>query len=73
MLMSPVQGTFAQAASSAKMGEMKTRVSIVEDDVEARELLAEWLDSTPDFRCASAHADGLIALDSPGTRPPAVR
>jgi DNA-binding NarL/FixJ family response regulator len=37
-------------------------VSIVEDDLEARELLAEWLNSTAQFRCASVHADGLAAV-----------
>ena len=60
---SPVQATFTPASASAKMKGVATTVSIVEDDVEARELLAEWLNSTSHFRCVSAHADGLAALD----------
>jgi DNA-binding NarL/FixJ family response regulator len=48
--------------SSGKLGGVTTAVSIVDDDVEARAMLAEWLNSTPQFRCASVHADGLTAL-----------
>jgi DNA-binding NarL/FixJ family response regulator len=52
------------------VGEVITDVSIVEDDLEARELLADWLNSTPQFRCASVHADGLAALKAlPGVAP----
>lgn len=67
---SPVQATFAARASSTTLGEVTTTVSIVEDDVEARELLAEWLNSAPQYRCASVHADGLSALkELPGVVP----
>ncbi len=52
---------------------MGIKVSIVEDDAEARELLADWLNSTPGFRCVSAHADGLSALHRlPDVRPEVV-
>lgn len=59
---SPVQATFAAGQSSGNLGEVTTAVSIVEDDVEAREMLAEWLNSAPQFRCASVHPDGLAAV-----------
>lgn len=59
---SPEQATFAASRPSVKVGEVLTDVSIVEDDVEARQLLADWLNSTAQFRCASVHADGLAAL-----------
>ena len=47
---------------SGNVDRLKTDVSIVEDDVEARELLAEWLNTTSQFQCASVHANGLMAL-----------
>jgi len=59
---SPVQGAIAPAAA-ANLDGMGTKVSIVEDDAEARELLAGWLDTTNHFRCVSAHTDGLAALE----------
>jgi DNA-binding NarL/FixJ family response regulator len=59
---SPEQATFSPSPPAANMSEVITDVSIVEDDVEAREMLAEWLNSTAQFRCVSAHADGLVAL-----------
>jgi len=59
---SPEQATFVPPPSSGNVKQLKTDVSIVEDDVEARELLAEWLNTTPQFRCASVHANGLVAL-----------
>lgn len=59
---SPVQATFAPPSTSAKVRAVRTTVSIVEDDIEARELLADWLNSSPQFRCASVHADGVTAL-----------
>ena len=65
---SPIQGTSAPAASPAKISGVGTKVSIVEDDAEARELLAGWLDSTSHFRCVSAHIDGLAALEELGGR-----
>ena len=61
--MSPVQATSIPRSKSDNMTAMATRVSIVEDDAEARELLAEWLNSTTHFRCVSAHPDGLSALE----------
>lgn len=49
---------------------MTTKVSVVEDDFEARELLADWLNSAPQYRCVSVHADGLSALkELPGVAP----
>lgn len=59
---SPEQATFGSPPPSAKVKEVITDVSIVEDDIEARQLLAEWLNATTQFRCASVHADGLAAL-----------
>ena len=59
---SPEQATFASPSLSVNVGEVITDVSIVEDDAEARQLLAEWLNATAQFRCASVHADGLAAL-----------
>jgi len=59
---SPEQATFAPMPFSGNVDRLKTDVSIVEDDVEARELLAEWLNTTPQFQCASVHANGLMAL-----------
>jgi DNA-binding NarL/FixJ family response regulator len=47
-----------------------TKIAIVEDDAEARQLLMGWLDATPGFRCVSAHGDGLSALaELPAVRP----
>jgi DNA-binding NarL/FixJ family response regulator len=49
---------------------MGIKVSIVEDDAEARGLLADWLNSTPGFRCVSSHPDGLSAANElPGVQP----
>ena len=61
--MSPVQATSPSSSKSDKIEDMAIRVSIVEDDAEARELLAEWLNSTTHFHCVSAHPDGLSAVD----------
>jgi len=67
---SPEQATFAASLPSAKVNAVLTDVSIVEDDIEARQLLAEWLNSTTQFRCASVHPDGLAALkDLPKVAP----
>lgn len=60
---SPVPATFAPAAVPASISGVPTRISIAEDDTEAREMLAEWLNSTSHFRCVSAHADGVSALE----------
>jgi DNA-binding NarL/FixJ family response regulator len=52
------------------MERMEIKVSIVEDDAEAREMLADWLNSTPDFRCVSTHGDGLSAVEElPDVKP----
>ena len=67
---SPVQATGKLPAAAAKMRRMEIKVSIVEDDAEARKLLAEWLDSTPGFRCVSTHGDGLSAVEElPAVKP----
>lgn len=67
---SPVQVTGTAPAPPAKINPMEIKVSIVEDDAEARDLLAEWLDSTPDFRCVSRHGDGLSAVEElPAVKP----
>jgi len=67
---SPVQATPQAAPASASVGAVTINVSIVEDDAEARELLADWLNSTPGFHCLSEHADGSSALEQlPGVRP----
>jgi DNA-binding NarL/FixJ family response regulator len=60
---SPVQATSPARPASVKMEGVGIKVSIVEDDAEARELLAEWLNSTSQFQCVSAHADGLAAVE----------
>jgi len=60
---SPVQATSPTRPVSAKIKSVATKVSIVEDDAEARELLAEWLNSTSQFQCVSAHPDGLSAAE----------
>ena len=70
---SPVQATIKPAPVSGKVAPMGIKVSIVEDDAEARELLADWLNSTAGFRCVSAHADGLSAVEElPEVRPEVV-
>ena len=57
-------------ASPAKLRRMGIRISIVEDDAEAREMLAKWLDSTTGFRCVSSHGDGLAAVEElPAVKP----
>lgn len=62
-VVSPEQATSAGTTRPSIIRGVPTKVSIVEDDAEARELLAEWLNSTAEFRCVSSHADGLIALE----------
>ena len=52
---------------------MGINVSVVEDDAEAQEMLAEWLNSTPGFRCVSQHGDGIAAVaELPGVQPEVV-
>jgi DNA-binding NarL/FixJ family response regulator len=49
---------------------MALKISIVEDDAEASEMLADWLNSMPGFRCVSKHGDGLSAVaELPGIQP----
>lgn len=49
---------------------MPIRVSVVEDDAEARELLVGWINRSQEFVCASDHGSGEDALKSlPKTRP----
>jgi len=41
---------------------MSIGVSIVEDDVEFREMLQVYIDQSPDIRCVSAYSDPRVAL-----------
>ncbi len=59
---SPEQATGAPLESPTKLSAMGIKVAIVEDDAEAREMLKEWLDGTPGFKCAGALGDGLSAV-----------
>lgn len=45
------------------MNAVPIRVSLVEDDHQARKLVARWLLDTPGFVCASEHGSGEEALD----------
>src|SRR6516164_4668849 len=70
---SPEEATGAANPVPAKIPAMGLRISIVEDDPEAREMLAEWLNSTPGFCCISKHGDGLSAVEElPSIRPEVV-
>jgi DNA-binding NarL/FixJ family response regulator len=60
--MSPEAATGAAPAKPARIDGMDIRISVVEDDVEARQLLADWLNLTPGFQCVSSHGDGLSAV-----------
>jgi DNA-binding NarL/FixJ family response regulator len=49
---------------------MNISVSIVEDDSEVRDSLAKLINSSPGYRCVSAHASAEDALEElPGVRP----
>ncbi len=49
---------------------VRIRVSIVEDDPKARELLVEWINRAEHFQCVSNHASGEDALQNmPPNRP----
>jgi DNA-binding NarL/FixJ family response regulator len=49
---------------------MNISVSIVEDDSEVRDSLAKLINSSPGYRCVSAHASAEDALkDIPGVKP----
>jgi DNA-binding NarL/FixJ family response regulator len=53
-----------------KIHNMSIRVSVVEDDAEARELLVGWINRSQEFVCSSDHGSGEDALKSlPKTRP----
>ena len=67
---SPEEATTKPMTVSANVAGMGMKISIVEDDTEARQLLAGWLDVMPDFQCVSAHGDGLSAVEElPGIQP----
>ena len=44
------------------MVPMKITVSIVEDDLQTREIFAEWIRSSEGFQCVGKHASGEHAL-----------
>jgi DNA-binding NarL/FixJ family response regulator len=70
---SPEEATGQAAPEPAKIPAVGLKISIVEDDAEAREMLADWLNSTPGFRCVSRHGDGLSAVkELPGIAPEVV-
>ena len=51
---------------------MNIAISIIEDDVPAREILAEWIRRAEGFQCVSEHADAESALASLPREKPAV-
>jgi DNA-binding NarL/FixJ family response regulator len=52
---------------------MLTKVSIVEDDRKAREILVDWVNRAADFRCVSDHGSGEDALKNmPAGKPDVV-
>jgi len=51
---------------------MCIKVSIVEDDAPAREILAEWLKGTPGFKCVGQHGTVEHALESLPAEKPSV-
>lgn len=51
---------------------MCIKVSIVEDDAPAREILAEWLKGTPGFKCVGQHGTVEQALESLPAEKPSV-
>ena len=51
---------------------MNIAISIIEDDVPAREILAEWIRRAEGFQCVSEHADAESALGSLPREKPAV-
>jgi DNA-binding NarL/FixJ family response regulator len=51
---------------------MCIKVSIVEDDAPAREILAEWLKGTPGFKCVGQHGTVEQALESLPVEKPSV-
>lgn len=51
---------------------MAIRVSVVEDDPQARELLVGWINRSNEFECASDHASAEEALDRLPAAQPAI-
>ena len=51
---------------------MLTRVSIVEDDRKAREILVDWVNRAGEFRCVSDHGSAEDALENMPARKPQV-
>src|ERR1041385_3709466 len=45
-----------------KRSNVSIKVSIVEDDAGAREILAEWIGHSGDFQCVSTHPSAEVAL-----------
>ena len=46
------------------------RVSLVDDDAQARQIVGRWLEETPGFACASQHGTGEDAIDRLPTAKP---
>lgn len=68
--LSPEQATGTQPSTTGNLTAMQLAISIVEDDSEAREMLADWINSTPGFHCLVTHGNGLAAVDElPAARP----
>ncbi len=51
---------------------MSIAVSIIEDDVPAREILADWIRRADGFQCVSEHDDAESALETLPVKKPAV-
>lgn len=51
---------------------MSITVSIIEDDVPAREILADWIRRADGFQCVSEHDDAESALETLPVKKPAV-
>lgn len=52
------------------MSSLPVRVSLVEDDDQARKIVARWLQESPGFSCVSEHGSGENALDHlPAAKP----
>ncbi len=52
--------------------KMQITVSVVEDDAPAREILAEWIERAPGFKCVSQHETVEHALESLPAEKPSV-
>jgi DNA-binding NarL/FixJ family response regulator len=57
---------------SEKPIEMRTGVSIVEDDAPARGIMGDWIQRAPGFRCVGKHASAEAALAALPAEKPAV-